>query len=46
MFSTDQIVLSRDLPCSPVVPSTYVDPSCNEDNAFLPATGKPVYIGT
>jgi hypothetical protein len=45
MFSTDQIILSRDLPCSPVVPSTYVDPSCNEDNAFLPSTGKPVYIG-
>ncbi len=37
-------MLSRDYPCSAVIPSTYVSPDCNEDDAFVPSNGQPVYI--
>lgn len=45
MYSTDQILLSRDMPCNAIVTSTNVDPSCNEDTAFVPSNGMPIYIG-
>lgn len=45
MYSTDQILLSRDMPCNALVSSTFVDPSCNADTAFVPSNGQPIYIG-
>lgn len=35
MFYTDQIVISRDVPCTPVLPTTYIVPSCDADSDKL-----------
>jgi len=44
-FSTDQIILSQDSPCSSVLASTLVDASCDPANSYDPSSHKPVYIG-
>ncbi|KAJ1387566.1 hypothetical protein B484DRAFT_409860, partial [Ochromonadaceae sp. CCMP2298] len=44
-YMTDQMVISRDFPCTAVMASTYIDPNCDPLTSFTPATGQPVYIG-
>lgn len=44
MYSTDQIVISRDQPCAKVLPSTYIVPDCAPETAFVSGSTDPVYI--
>jgi hypothetical protein len=44
MYSTDQIIISRDFPCSKILPSTVIAASCNPDTAFAPGAHSPVYV--
>lgn len=44
MFSTDQIILSRDYPCSSVLPTTLVQPTCDPLNAFTTGSRLPVFL--
>lgn len=45
MFYTDQIIISRDSPCTPMISSTYVTGDCNPDKDYINGPSTPVYIG-
>lgn len=45
MFSTDQIIISQDLPCRAILPTTSIAADCDASDGFSPITGKPLYIG-
>jgi hypothetical protein len=45
MFQTDQIIISSDEPCSSVVASTHINPSCNPATSYQPGRGFPIKIG-
>lgn len=45
MYSTDQIALSKDFPCSAVIASTYISPTCDPLTAYEPGKGLPITIG-
>lgn len=42
---TDQLILSRDSPCSAVMPGTSVTLDCDPEHSYNPSSGEPVYIG-
>ena len=44
-YLTDQIIISRDYPCTAMLPSIYIAPDCDPLLSYQPATGSPVYIG-
>ena len=44
-YASDLIVLSRDFPCSAVIPSTRVSSSCRPQDSYRPASHRPVNIG-
>lgn len=44
-FGSDQIIISRDLPCESVLPSTSVDLSTCTSSSYQPASHKPLNIG-
>jgi hypothetical protein len=44
MFSTDQIFLSSDEPCTALLPSTTVSSTCNPESAYPPSMFAPVNI--
>ena len=44
-FSTDQIFISSDFPCSAVISSTHVSKLCDPVTSYLPGTGQPINIG-
>ena len=44
-YSSDLIVLSRDFPCSAVIPSTRVSSACSPTNSYRPSSHRPVNIG-
>eukprot|EP00598_Pedospumella_elongata_P002386 CAMPEP_0184975878 /NCGR_PEP_ID=MMETSP1098-20130426/6959_1 /TAXON_ID=89044 /ORGANISM="Spumella elongata, Strain CCAP 955/1" /LENGTH=2755 /DNA_ID=CAMNT_0027498653 /DNA_START=79 /DNA_END=8346 /DNA_ORIENTATION=+ len=44
-YMTDQIIISRDSPCTAVMPGTMIGPDCDPAKAYNPASGSPVYIG-
>lgn len=44
-YMTDQIIISRDYPCTAMLPSIYITPDCDPLVSYQPATGSPVYIG-
>lgn len=44
MYSTDQIIISRDFPCSKILPTTVIAASCDPDTAFVSGAHSPVYV--
>ena len=44
-YSSDLIVLSRDFPCSAVIPSTRVSSSCSPTDSYRPSSHRRVSIG-
>jgi hypothetical protein len=42
---TDQLILSRDSPCTAVMPGTTVMPDCDPARSFNPGSGLPIFIG-
>lgn len=44
MYSTDQIIISRDFPCTRVLPATYIAPTCDPDTAFVAGRHNPVFV--
>lgn len=39
------MIISRDTPCNPILPSTYVEASCDPLHSYQPTSGSPIYIG-
>jgi hypothetical protein len=45
-YQTDQVIISRDAPCTAVMPGTSVESAaCDPATSFQPGTGQPIYIG-
>ena len=44
-YMTDQLILSRDSPCSAVMPGTSVAAECDPEHSYNPSSGEPIYIG-
>ena len=44
-YMTDQLIISRDSPCSAVMPGTTVATDCDPERSFIPHSGAPVFIG-
>lgn len=42
---TDQIILSHDYPCVPVIRTTHIAANCDPLHSYEPITGAPIYIG-
>jgi hypothetical protein len=45
MFSTDQVIISRDAPCVSMISTTYVAASCDPNIDFITGPNTPVYVG-
>lgn len=45
MFQTDQIIISSDEPCSSVISSTHINPTCDPATSYQPGRGFPIKIG-
>ena len=39
-YMTDQIIISRDSPCTAVMPGTMIGPDCDPAKAYNPASGE------